>query len=333
MSVDKSKTLTLRTGDAAFYQYDPLLGFWGIPHMERDVCFSGVTDVVTHVRHNNEGNRDKDFTKGKQDGAILCLGGSHTWGVGVDQENRYTEHLEKMIQQPVLNLGHCSLGLDQVCLVILNKAEIYRPSVIIIEQYPWAIHRVLNTFVNGFTRPYFYLNENGDLKLQKMSKLTVFPVCRKMMGAFYTYRKELKEFKAGIDLKDSYDPWTDPIFLYWKANYYDYMYEIVDKIVAVIQDFCRQKGIKLLFGLEPIMQQYGERSRSSLVDYNLPQTRLKAILEKNRIATVDMMEPMVAEHTTETPVIFNDGHMNEKGHGIFAQELSKYMDAMKWFAK
>lgn len=323
------KKITLRQGDVAFYQYDPVIGFWGRPNIERDVYFKNKNHNFVRIRHNPEGNRDKPVTN-KKKGAILCFGGSHTWGAGIDQENRYTEYLEKMTKIPVFNLGHCSLGLDQICLAIINKAERYQPSIIIIEQYPWAIHRVLSTYVNGYCKPYFYMDKLGYLKLQKMPVLSRYKVFRRIIGEYYLYRKEFNEFKAGINLKDGYDPRTDPIFLLWKMPYYDYMYNLVDRILGVVQDFCMQKGIRLLFGLEAIMQQFGCKSPSALIDYELPKKRFMAILEKNRIPAIDISFAMLAEHRVDDPVIFDDGHMNEKGHRIFAQEIVKSMEERQW---
>jgi hypothetical protein len=281
-------------------------------------------------RHNSEGNRDSPFVKEKNLKPILCLGGSHTWGVGVGQEERYTDLLGKMIGKSVLNLGHCSLGLDQICLAILKKSHYYQPSVIIVEQYPWAIHRILSPYVNGYIRPYFYLDDSGELALNKMSALNYFKIIRRIIGAFYEYRKEFFEFRSGINLKEGYDPWSDPIFLYWKTAYYDYMYSLADKILSVMQDFCHQKGIHLLFGLSAIMQQFGKGSPSSLVDYELPKKRLITLLEKNRIPFVDMTNSMINEHTTSEPVIYSDGHINEKGHQIFARELTNSMEKKNW---
>jgi hypothetical protein len=329
---DVVKKLTLRSGDTAFYQYDSLLGFWGIPNIERDVLFSSMNDSYVNVRHNQEGNRDKSvFRRDKSRKTVLCLGGSHTWGAGVEQDSRYTSRLEELIQAgQVFNLGHCSVGLDQICLIVLNRSEAYKPDVIVVEQYPWAIHRVLNTYVNGYTRPYFHLDEVGALKLQKMSPLSRFKICRRIIGSFHTFRKELREFKAGIRLDQGYDPWADPIFLCWKIPYYDYMYSLVDRILAVMQDFCRQKGIHLLFGLEAIMQQIHRKSPSALVDYELPNKRLKTLLEKNRIAYVDTSPTMMEENRSNDPVVFADGHMNDKGHRIFAAELYQAMEKRGW---
>lgn len=320
----------LSPGDAVFYRFHPKFGFWGIPDMEREVFFKQRRDVAIPVRHNGEGNRDRPFVKGRMENGILCIGGSHTWAVGVDQDSRYSEHLERLTGRTVLNIGHCSLGLDQITLVILEMADHYRPDVIIVEQYPWAIHRVLSPYVIGYTRPYFYLDGAGNLKLQKLPYLSRFSLCRRIQGAYYEYRKELREYKAGIQIKEGYNPWTDPIFLYWKISYYDYLYALVDKIVGVMQDFCRQKGIRLLFGLGAVMQQFGGKHLSVLIDYDLPRRRLVSVLEKNRVAFVDMKTPMLGSHTPEGPVIFDDGHMNAKGHRIFAEELHRDMVRRGW---
>ncbi|NQU03208.1 MAG: hypothetical protein HQ589_03555, partial [Syntrophaceae bacterium] len=149
MPVKSIKKINSRNGDMTFYQYDRVFGFWGVPNIERDIVFQIRPDVHIHCRHNAEGNRDKDADAENLRKPIVCLGGSHTWGGGVEYGLRYTEILEKLTGRKVLNLGHCSFGLDQVCLVIIKKLENYQPSVIIVEQYPWSIHRVLNPYVNG----------------------------------------------------------------------------------------------------------------------------------------------------------------------------------------
>ena len=324
------KQMHSRHVDTTFYRYDPRFGFWGIPDIEMDVSFRLRPDVYIRCRHNEEGNRDKSCTAARMKSPIICLGGSHTWGVGIEQEDRYTDYLEQMTGRPVLNLGHCSLGLDQICLVILETAERYKPSAVVVEQYPWAIHRVLNTYVNGYTRPYFQIDARGDLQLRKMPALARYRACRRLIGAYYSYLKELREFQAGINLKEGYDPWADPIFLSWKTPYYDYMYRLVEKITGVMQDFCRQRGIHLLFGLGAIMQQFGGKSPSALIDYDLPRNRLLSVLGSNRVACVDMTEAMMREHRDDDPVIFKDGHMNAKGHRIFAGEIRREMENRGW---
>jgi len=333
MKNGKVKRVSIGMTDTTFYRFDPHLGFWGIPNIERDAMFPQCRDAVIRVRHNAEGNRDKSFVPAPRRDAILCAGGSHTWGAGVPQERRFSDLLEERTGILVFNIGHVSMGLDQICLAIMTKSDFYSPSVIVVEQYPWAIHRILNTYVVGFLRPHFYFDANGRLKLQKVPKVARLKVVRRMIGAFYAYRKELLQFRAGIDLKEGYDPRTDPIFLHWKAPYYEYMYRLADGILCAIRDFCGQKKIRLLFALNVIAQQFGKKSESSLIDYDLPRKRLSALLEKNRIPYVDMTEPMLAAHSPDDPVVFPDGHINVKGNDIFARGLDDKLRELGWITR
>jgi lysophospholipase L1-like esterase len=317
----------LAAGDTTFYQFDVQLGFWGIPNIQRMVTFEQRPDVPIPVSHNSDGNRDWDISCPLGNKTIVCFGGSHTWGLGVGQDERYTDQLAKRSGCRVLNMGHCSLGLDQVCLAMLNRAGKYGPRIFVVEQYPWAIHRVISPYVNGFVRPYFYLDANQDLKLRKVSPLAKFKVLRQTIGTYYAFRKEFREFISGIDLSSAYDPLTDPIFLYWKTRHYDHMYNLVDKILGVMRDYSHQNNIKLLFGLGAVRQQFNLRSPSTLVDYDLPRNRMIELLKKNNIAYVDMTQPMLSAHSKEGPVVFDDGHINPKGHDLFSTAL--YEDMLK----
>lgn len=261
---------------------------------------------------------------------ILCIGGSQTWGGGVEQHLRYSDLLEAKMKRPVPNLGHCSLGLDQICLFLIKKVLSYSPEIVIVEQYPWAIHRVLNNYVNGYVKPHFHLSENGRLLLKKTPKLARFKWFRKMIGSYYCYQKEFREYKAGINLKEGYHPSTDPIFLFWKTHYYDSMYQFVDKLLKVMKDSCRQNGIKLIFALGAVPQQFGPKSPSALIDYELPGRHLTNILEKNEILYIDMLGPLLAEHSEQEPVIFEDGQINAKGHGVFAKVLHNQLERLGW---
>ena len=318
---------TLTTGDTTFYQFDPLLGFWGVPNIEREIENLGTTITI---RHNDYGNRDYPFDPSKKEKTILCLGGSHSWGAGIELNQLYTSRLAEQTGKRGLHLGQCSLGMDQICVLILEKAKFYNPTTIIIEQYPWALHRILSTYVNGYVKPYFYLDADKKLQLTKVPKLMRFPFFRRILGSFHSYRKELQEFKGGIDLKSDYNPANDPVYLYWKLQYYEYMYLLADKILNVLRDFCRQNNIKLLFALGTVLQQFGPQSKSKLVDYELPKKKLIMLLDKHQIPYVDTSTDMLGEHSTQDPVIFSDGHINAKGHSVFAKVLQKDLQARGW---
>ncbi|MFD2206852.1 hypothetical protein [Kiloniella antarctica] len=312
------------------YRFDAVIGFWGAPNIERNLLLPEYSPDEKVVKHNDDGNRDIPFQLKGGEQSVVCIGGSHTWGGGVNAEQRYSDILREKTGRNVVNLGHASLGIDQVCLAILEKSKKFNPRVIVIEQYPWAVIRILNNYVNGYLKPVFSLDQSGSLKLKKVPNYARFKLFRQMLGSFYSYKKELNEFRGGIEIVNNYDPMTDPIFLYWKCGHYDYLYALLEKILIVIRDHCLQNNIQLIFALGAIYQQFQKASPSDLVDYDLPRKRLMAILDEIGVAYVDMTDPMLNEHSDESPVIFKDGHINEKGNKVFAEILQGKMKERGW---
>ena len=307
----------------ACYQFDSKMGFWGIPNIKIKLDYADVT-------HDADGNRNFKSLIESPEKPILCYGGSHTWGGGVEQSLRYTDLLEAESGKPVVNIGHCSLGLDQICLAIINSSAKYNPEIIVIEQYPWAVHRILNNYVNGYVRPYFYLDSKKILKVKTVPFLAKYKIFRRLIGSYYAFRKEFREFCLGLNIKNEYNPLTDPIFLYWKTRQYDYMYELAEQILLVMCEYCRKNKIKLLFALGAIKQQFEVPSKSELIDYALPKKRLIELLESQGIEYVDISSYLLQAHSEKDPVIFPDGHINVKGHRIFAEVIHKTLLDKEW---
>ena len=320
MIFKKKKTLLNGT---ACYQFDPKMGFWGIPNLKINLEYG---DVI----HDADGNRNFKLVSEPVEKSVLCYGGSHTWGGGVEQDHRYTDLLEAKLGKAVINIGHCSLGLDQICLAILNRSAKYNPGIIVVEQYPWAVHRILNNYVNGYVRPHFYLDTNKNLKLKTVPFLARYKLFRRLIGAFYAFRKEFREFGLGLNIKDEYNPLMDPIFFYWKTRHYDYMYELTEKILLAMSDYCRKNKIKLIFALGAIQQQFGVSSKSDLIDFELPKKRLIELLEGQSIDYIDISPFLLKDHSESDPVIFPDGHINVKGHRVFAEVIHKALKEKGW---
>jgi hypothetical protein len=325
-----NKKIDVLARDIIFYQFDPTIGFWGIPNIQKRVQYTGKQAVDYIVKHNRYGNRDKDYDAESFKHSLVCLGGSNTWGSAVEQYERYTDYLQNTIDRQVVNSGHNSLGLDQICLTLLTKTKQYSPSTIIIEQYPWALHRVLTTVSNGYLKPYFYIDSQNSLKLKKVPSLAKIKLYRRLIGSYRLYLKYLKECSSGIDLQSDYDPSVDPIFLLWRSHYYDYMYKLVEKILIVIRDYCIENKCNLLFIVLPILQQFGKTSGSDLIDYNLPERHFIELLRKNEIVYLNMVEPLLQQSSVRNPLIQFDGHLNNKGHQLVAHNLKKELQKRKW---
>ncbi|PPR25552.1 MAG: hypothetical protein CFH34_01386 [Alphaproteobacteria bacterium MarineAlpha9_Bin4] len=320
----------LSEGDNTFYHFDKDTGFWGIPSISHNIRYPVAPDKVFEATHNSFGNRDDETILDHSKKTLLVIGGSHTWGVAMEKEKRYTDLLKEDGKFNVINMGHCSLGLDQILVAIKKKSKLFNPNIIVIEQYPWSIHRILNTYVNGFCRPSYSINNKNELKLNRVPKLANIKFFRNLIGGYYDFKKEFLEYKAGLKIKNNYDPKTDPIFLLWKTRYYDYMYKLSEAIIKEVKAYCIKNNIKLLFMLGTVNQQLKYKADTSLIDYDLPRRRIIRILNDNNIEYIDTLKAMLREHKSNLPVVFDDGHINERGNFIFAKLLKNYLSKVNW---
>ena len=315
------------------YRFDALTGFWGMPNVEQKISFKYGDNAVSLVKHNQYGNRDKPVDMNSRDKNFICYGGSHTWGAYVEQDERYSDFLTERTGRRFLNIGHPSFGLDQISLAIEHKSSEFNPEGIVIEQYPWAFHRVLNAYVNGYLKPYYYLLPDGELRFDPLSSLARFRLYRQVVGEYRLYKKEFLEMRGNINIKEDYDPALDPVFLLWKSSYYEYAYELFGKIAERIKDYCDKKGIKLLIFLTANLQHFFPESATELIDYDLPCKKLAAVLEKYRVPYVNLASDLIGEQRKGRPVIFPDGHLNRNGHFKVAECLSLELKRRGWLSE
>jgi len=311
----------------SFYEFDSTVGFWGIPNISREVRYSSASDAVFEVRHNSHGNRDDEPNYAPKKNLTLILGGSNTWGMGVKQEDRYSDLLRSRFGRNVINAGHCSLGLDQVCLHLLMKGEKYKPKTVIVEQHPWAIHRIINNFVSGYLKPVFYI-EGEKLKLQKINKLYKYQVFRNGAQAYFKFKKEFREHQAGINLRKVYDHSTDvifedPLFLCWKQDYYENMYAVASRLINVMKGECSRLGARLIFLFPPTKPELRSTIHSKLIDYGIPRRRLVTMCEEQNVAYLDFLEPLLDMQNQGHEVIFEDSHLTPLGNLLISETLNE----------
>lgn len=319
------KVKSIRDGDKTFYRHDWDVGFWGKSNFQKEVSFPVCPEKIFSISHNALGNRDIDITRNHDQPNIVCIGGSHTWGYGVDQSSRYTEILRKNLFANVYNFGHCSLGLDQIAIALNEKCRDVKPDVIVIEQYPWAIHRIMAQQVNGFVRPNFYLDEHDGLELKSVPKYSHTKIYRSLFKNYALFKKKYVEFLEGINVEVGYKAEVDPIYLKWKAGFYSYMYELAEAIVQLISSFCKDNQIALIFVLGTVREKAFQKNTVRLIDYDLPRHKLSTILTRNNISFIDTCDNSLLLFEQNKRVMFDDGHMNEFGHLQFAKQIQKWL--------
>lgn len=312
----------LRAGDTTFYEFDQEIGFWGRKNFSNTICYPERPSEKIHVSHNSLGNRDDEFIRDDTRQTVAFFGGSHTWGYGVTQGHRFSDIIKHKFRANVQNFGHCSLGLDQIALVLFTKFQNLNPNVVVIEQYPWALHRVMAHQVNGFIRPKFYIDQFGKLQKTAIPKPAKFGAYRAIYKSYVTYRKQYLEYLEGISVEQNYDAKVDPIYLKWKAGFYKPMYDLAEAIIQVISGYCRENGIELLFVLGTVREKLLFESGTRLVDYDLPRKNLVKILQKYGVNFLDTADEMLKIQRQGNRLIFEDGHINEAGHLAFSEMIS-----------
>jgi len=149
-----------------FFQYDPELGWAGKPNASGQ--FQAGPEFATQVTMNADGLRDKDYPKEKPAGVfrVAVLGDSFTWGFGIENEDNYTEVLERSLGPgyEVINFGISGYGRGQQWLQLKRQALSYSPDAVIILAYPG--NDLYDNLADDpryevYPRPNFHVGEDG----------------------------------------------------------------------------------------------------------------------------------------------------------------------------
>jgi hypothetical protein len=310
--------------NSPLYVFHSKFGFWGAPNYDKVVYYSEFSKSV-RVRHDADGIRSS-FSKKlpiEKSQAIMFLGGSNTWGAGVENSKTYPAILEEECQTEVRNLGQCSFGLDQISLVLDTYISKINPKYVFVELHPWVIHRIFRRSALGFPKPYF-TNEK-ILRLVELKKIYGFRFFRDVSGKYQEFLKSFNEFSAGINVTKVRNDFEDPIFQIWKQIYYQDMYNLAESIIQRIKKTCMEHDSELIFVLGPTKQEIDNQDNTlGLVDFSLPRKKLLQILDAQEVKYIDLLPEFIElSLNSDKPTLFADGHLNEFGHTIFARELRK----------
>lgn len=117
------------------YLFDELLGWKNIPG------FEGTT-MGQPLTINSKGLRDREYSYEKPAGTrrMLVLGDSMTWGLGVGDDQIFTEVLERKLEREtpkweVINAGVSGWGTDQEYLFLKEEGFKYEPDIVMVVYY------------------------------------------------------------------------------------------------------------------------------------------------------------------------------------------------------
>ena len=307
----------------SFMGFHPKYGYWGTPNFQRTLYFAEYAKEIK-ISHDQFGNREikNNSYEPTARPTILFLGGSHTWGAGLENHQTYPALIQEKSNYNCLNFGQCSVGLDQMIMVLVDQIRTVQPKHVVIELHPWVVHRVLRKSAIGFPKPYFKLEEN-KISLKSISRLNQFKQFRKFLANYATFEKELEEYLAEIDTsKLVVNKFHDPLFMIWNQNYYKDMYRIIQFLLQTAKNLCEENQASLLIILGPTQQEIDFRPGVvNLIDPRIPRVRLREMLTSEKISYLDLEPNFESINNLENNGLYPDGHINQSGHHLFANSI------------
>lgn len=92
----------------------------------------GYSETSITYTYNSYGYREEEFFQNQQPN-ILCLGCSHTMGIGLRLEDVWVSHIKKMFpNHNVINLGSGGSSADTAARTLVNVIDLFRPESVFI---------------------------------------------------------------------------------------------------------------------------------------------------------------------------------------------------------
>lgn len=316
------------TGDQyCFYQYDPELGWVNTPGargtFQRD-------EFRYEVEINRHGMRQGDVTFEPPHGCrrIAVMGDSFVWGIGVADEQRFTELLARRLKATeVLNFGVSGYCPVQY-LLDLDHVLRFSPNIVILT------FCLGNDFVDnvesvryGYNKPYADLDGSGKLRILGRevpeSKAFGFQRRQRWLGSelLGSFRRLLLPHRLPTTGKtaDSLSE-TDMYHVGIQSleSQRSHAIEVNDALLAEIKRRLDMAGVPLLVISAPTKLEYENHGEGNTGEYNdVLEQELAQSCQRHSIDFV----PMVAR-LNMSDFWRRDGHWNPEGHRKLAETLA-----------
>jgi lysophospholipase L1-like esterase len=210
-----------KLGTGLFWQPDSQLGWVNIPDAKGwESCYG---ECQIRVTINSKGLRDREIPYEKESGTnrILMLGDSTTAAMQVTLEDTFVKQLENDLNKDsgnweVINAGVNAYGTDNEFLFYRLEGEKYDPDIVFLNMY--LANDVYNNqptlelrFGGQSAKPYFTLNDDGELELQNFPVEDTATFGTKV-GTFLKKHFQLPRFVAQtLALRGEIPSWLAPI--------------------------------------------------------------------------------------------------------------------------
>ena len=279
---------------------------------------------------NSKGLRDREYeyAKPEQTRRILCLGGSFTFGYGVEVNETFAKVLENLLNEgrvgdcswEILNGGLCGSGTAHQLAHLCAEGFRYDPDLIVVS------FAGDNDFSDNAMCG-LYTVEDGKLVRHK-ARLSMPVRLRRVMQRLPGYRLLFGRSHLLTFVKHRIARWA---YAYHRSKDRSpakveagrrRAYELTASVFAAIQDSCARRGCNLLVIILP---EFGQAPHPERV------TDLMDFFKSHGITYIDLEPAFSAEKEQGIQNYFPvDGHWNPHGHRLTARILYDAIAAGAW---
>jgi lysophospholipase L1-like esterase len=284
-------------------------------------------DFMSDIRINSEGLRDREYPAGKDPSIyrIVVLGDSFTFGVGVDAEESYPKHLERLLNHDhdlgegkpvkfeVVNAGVDGYGTEQEYLYLTDLLNRYKPDLVLVGLYSNDIADAMQTIPT--------MSARNKLKNR-------FHVLSYLRAMLMVLNKRYMKSTDNITLFGIYqDPWPPQVAEAVRKT---------EDYLKKIRDAAKSQGAKTAVVVIPMCFELG---KTEWEDKGFGALYTDQYLSKNMVRFSDTfaefgksehipMLPLlrVLRQSTVRPLYFRrDSHWTRDGHRVAAEAIHAYL--------
>lgn len=289
--------------------FDSELGWKAIPNVKK---IGPLWGQQIPASTNTLGWRDTEHSLNKPEGTTraIAVGDSFTWGVGVDDGERFTDLLNQNNKQlEVINLGMPAYGTDQEFRVLQLYGFDYQPDIVILTVFLGNdLEDIRKDLIYSWPKPYFTMNFEG-LRLWKPILSWGVRVRTMSYLVEFLFRK-VQKFDSEYRIVPAYH-----MVPAWEKTDTLPLFEV---LVRAIIEKTQQYGARVL-----IVAAYQSKDLNSVPP---DQVRALEALKQMGVTVLDTRPEFLEKIRRGDKLYVKDTvHWNSVGHSIVARKILPYL--------
>ena len=304
----------IRTERADFWAYDDLLGWAHRPGQHGRFVHP---DFSVEVKISSQGLRDAEYPYERTSKhRMLVLGDSFGWGFGVEQDEVFSEILERRHPDwEIINASVSGYGTDQQLLYLERRGRRFAPDVVLLLFNDSDFENNSSGVQYWHNKPFFALDgERVILKNQPVPR----PTLKQRLDRFFVGKTYLLSRLYKPTLR-RYLGWRQPGDRVDRGPYGSVEYKelMAQRLLDEMQDRCREMQARLVLVSTPMLPVAHEVLEDWSRRTGVPYLALDASL-----AAADSVLPLEFPH---------DQHWSPAGHAVAAAAIEEFLRSIPVF--